>query len=60
MNQSSSAWLYGISLVYGFAGSTSLQRIALAIAGSGDSDARQMLLTGLVFILFAAKLALGV
>ncbi len=45
--------VYGISLVYGFAGSTDLATIAASIAGSGATQAQQALLIGLVFIIAA-------
>jgi NADH-quinone oxidoreductase subunit N len=50
---SAAIFIFGISYVYGFAGSTRLANIAGAIAGSGPSAGRQMLLTGLVFIIAA-------
>jgi NADH-quinone oxidoreductase subunit N len=49
---SAGIFVYGISLVYGFAGSTSLVEIADAVSGSGTQP-RAMLLTGLVFIVAA-------
>ena len=46
--------VYGISLVYGYAGSTNLQRDRDAlIAGTGTTQPQQMLLIGVVFIVAA-------
>ena len=49
---SAGIFVYGISLVYGFAGSTSLAEIADAVSGSGTQP-KAMVLTGLVFIIAA-------
>jgi NADH-quinone oxidoreductase subunit N len=49
---SAGIFIFGISYVYGFAGSTRLSEIATAIAGSAPAG-RQMLLTGLIFIIAA-------
>ena len=49
---SAGIFIYGISLVYGFAGSTTLVGIADAVSGSGTQP-RAMLLTGVVFIVAA-------
>jgi NADH-quinone oxidoreductase subunit N len=45
--------IYGISLIYGFAGSTDLEAIATSVAGSGNTQPQQTLLIGLVFIIAA-------
>ncbi len=45
--------IYGISLVYGFAGSTDLSQISASIAGAGVGQSRSMLLVGVVFIIAA-------
>jgi NADH-quinone oxidoreductase subunit N len=50
---SAGIFIYGISFVYGFAGSTNLQQIALAISGGGQAQAQQTLLIGLMFIIAA-------
>jgi NADH-quinone oxidoreductase subunit N len=50
---SAGIFIYGISLVYGFAGSTNLSEIAEAITGSGAMQPRSVLLTGIVFIIAA-------
>jgi NADH-quinone oxidoreductase subunit N len=50
---SAGVFIYGISLVYGFAGSTDLQQIAESIAASAPGQGRSMLLVGIVFIVAA-------
>jgi NADH-quinone oxidoreductase subunit N len=46
-------YIYGMSLVYGVAGSTDLAEIASAVTAVAATDARPMLLTGLIFIVGA-------
>jgi NADH-quinone oxidoreductase subunit N len=50
---SAGIFVYGISLVYGFAGSTNLAEIADSITGGGATQPQSMLLTGIVFIVAA-------
>jgi NADH-quinone oxidoreductase subunit N len=55
---SSSFLLYGIALLYGASGSTSLDRIALALAGAAPATRTMALLgTGLVLVGFGFKVA---
>jgi NADH-quinone oxidoreductase subunit N len=50
---SAGLFIYGISFVYGFAGSTNLAAIATAVAGAGQAQPQQALLMGLLFIVAA-------
>ncbi len=50
---SAGIFVYGISLVYGFAGSTNLGEIADSLTASGVTQPKTMLLTGIVFIVAA-------
>jgi NADH-quinone oxidoreductase subunit N len=50
---SAGIFVYGISLVYGYAGSTNLAKIAEAVSGGGITQPRSLLLTGVVFIVAA-------
>ncbi len=50
---SAAIFVYGISLVYGYAGSTNLGEIADSLAASGVTQPKTMLLTGIVFIVAA-------
>jgi NADH-quinone oxidoreductase subunit N len=50
---SAGIFIYGISLVYGYAGATNLGEIADSITASGAAQPKTMLLTGIVFIVAA-------